>query len=166
MRGGTQTLGRLFLSDDPVIQAMRDACAQVIERYMRELPDLGDHPFQRRRPAACNFAGSWSARLKGGGFHKNHIHGRGWLSSAYYVALPPELGDAGKQGWLKFGQPHDLPGADAPPDHWVKPEPGVLALFPSYMWHGTEAFASAQTRLTVAFDVQSDAPTHWQRRSI
>ncbi|MEO8925573.1 MAG: putative 2OG-Fe(II) oxygenase [Caulobacteraceae bacterium] len=40
-----------------------------------------------------------------------------------------------------------------PPEHFVKPEPGLLVLFPSYMWHGTVQFSGDQPRLTIAFDV-------------
>jgi hypothetical protein len=35
----------------------------------------------------------------------------------------------------------------------VKPEPGLLVLFPAYMWHGVEPFTSGERRLSVAFDV-------------
>lgn len=37
-------------------------------------------------------------------------------------------------------------------EHFVRPEPGLLVLFPSYLWHGTEPFTSDQARLTIAFD--------------
>ena len=40
----------------------------------------------------------------------------------------------------------------------VRPEVGQLVLFPSYFWHGTLPFHSAQPRLTVAFDVVPTAP--------
>ena len=39
------------------------------------------------------------------------------------------------------------------PEHVVKPEPGRLVLFPSYMWHGTVPFDGDAPRLTVAFDL-------------
>jgi hypothetical protein len=37
----------------------------------------------------------------------------------------------------------------------VRPEPGLLALFPAYLWHGTVPFSGDpdDTRLTIAFDV-------------
>ena len=35
----------------------------------------------------------------------------------------------------------------------VQPEPGRLALFPSYQWHGVEAFPGEGERMTIAFDV-------------
>lgn len=164
LRGGTQTYGRLFNNPNPLIQALRESCALLIARYLAELPHLGDHPLEAFRPSEARFAGSWSVRLRDDGFHKNHFHGRGWLSSAYYVSLPPEMSEANdaRAGWLKFGQPHALPGAHEAPEHWIKPEEGLLALFPSYMWHGTEKFKSSAPRITVAFDTQSRAPTRGQ----
>ncbi|HET9230588.1 MAG TPA: tetratricopeptide repeat protein [Vitreimonas sp.] len=168
LRGGTQTYGRLFNNADPLIQALRVSCETLIQRYAAELPQIDNHPIGRFRPSEARFAGSWSVRLRDGGFHKNHFHGRGWLSSAYYVSLPPEIGggDRNRAGWLKFGQPHALPGADEAPEFWIKPEEGLLALFPSFMWHGTEAFASQEARITVAFDTQSREPTPGQLGSI
>ncbi len=38
-------------------------------------------------------------------------------------------------------------------EHFVKPPPGLLVLFPSYMWHGTVPFSGEAPRLTVAFDL-------------
>ena len=38
-------------------------------------------------------------------------------------------------------------------EHFIKPEPGLLVLFPSYMWHGTVPFSGEETRLTMAFDI-------------
>jgi len=35
----------------------------------------------------------------------------------------------------------------------ARPEPGLLAQFPAYIWHGVEPFVSEEPRLTVAFDV-------------
>jgi hypothetical protein len=35
----------------------------------------------------------------------------------------------------------------------VKPEPGLLVLFPSYIWHGTVPFTSEEKRLSCAFDI-------------
>ena len=111
-----------------------------------------------RRPSAraqhrpAHLVGCWSVRLKRGGFHVNHIHPHGWLSSAYYVAVPAETHDvAARSGWIKFGEPRfDQPGGDA--RHFVQPRPGRLVLFPSYMWHGTVAIQGDEPRLTIAFD--------------
>jgi hypothetical protein len=58
---------------------------------------------------------------------------------------------AQRSGWLKFGEPrYEVPGADAA--HLVKPEAGLLVLFPSYMWHGTNPIYGSEARTTIAFD--------------
>jgi hypothetical protein len=94
-------------------------------------------------------------QLQPGGFHVDHVHPRGWLSSAYYVELPTEVAGTSRAGWIKFGESGVLLAA-CPPEHFVKPEPGTLVLFPSYMWHGTVAFSEGGRRLTAAFDVVPD----------
>jgi hypothetical protein len=40
-----------------------------------------------------------------------------------------------------------------PADYVLKPEPGLLVLFPSWLWHGTRPFHGNGTRLTIAFDL-------------
>ena len=92
-------------------------------------------------------------RLAGQGHHANHVHPQGWLSSAFYVALPHEAErGGGEAGWLTLGQPQMGLGLDLAPVRTIEPKPGQLVLFPSTMWHGTTPFAHGE-RLTVAFDV-------------
>jgi hypothetical protein len=99
------------------------------------------------------FQGAWSVRLRPHGFHADHVHSQGWLSSACYLSLPPAVEGPERQGWLKFGQPGVATDPPLGPEHFVKPEPGLLALFPSYMWHGTVPFGGTEPRLTIAFDL-------------
>jgi hypothetical protein len=92
-------------------------------------------------------------RLTGSGFHVNHVHPAGWLSSAFYVALPEAaMGGEDHAGWLAIGEPQAELGLDLPPIRLVEPRPGRLVLFPSTMWHGTRPFGEGE-RLTVAFDI-------------
>jgi hypothetical protein len=110
------------------------------------------HPLTSRNRGTAAVRTAWSVRLRRGGFHVNHFHHQGWISSAYYVEVPDEARDeAARSGWLKFGEPRfATPGAS--PERFLQPAPGRLVLFPSYMWHGTEAILGPQPRLTIAFD--------------
>lgn len=154
LRGGTQTLGNLFLRPDPIIQELKAQIEKAVLGYIASLPDDRAHPFLRRKSSKIGFAGSWSARLKSQGFHTNHVHPDGWISSAYYLELPPEIADTErKQGWFKMGESNlNLPGGEVV-ERFVQPVSGRLVLFPSYMWHGTVPFSSDAARTTVAFDV-------------
>jgi tetratricopeptide (TPR) repeat protein len=156
VRGGTQTEGHLFHRVDPPIIELREAIRQVVAEHADSLPPLDPgHPLLRSRPGQIRFSGAWSVRLQGGGLHSNHVHPFGWLSSALYIALPPEVADE-HSGWLTLGEPQAQLGLDLAPIAMVEPKVGRLALFPSYMWHGTRPFASGE-RLTVAFDVARPA---------
>ena len=153
LREGTQTNVDFSLSDDPVIKAFFQAIDGPIRRYMEEV-GAGADPLRSRNTGAYRIESSWSVLLKPNGFHVNHYHPMGWLSSAFYVRLPSEaLNSDAREGWIKFGEPPFKTIPAQPPAHFVRPEPGLLVLFPSYMWHGTVPFTTAEDRLTVAFDV-------------
>ncbi|MGE0828788.1 MAG: putative 2OG-Fe(II) oxygenase [Hyphomonadaceae bacterium] len=149
---GTQTPRELTTVEDAAIQAFLELARQTALAFSKTLPSDPSHPFLSRAKNDVGFAGSWSVRLRPGGHHVNHFHPKGWISSAYYVRLPPRAADdAPHAGWLKFGEPRKpIPGCKAL--KFVEPKPGRLVLFPSYMWHGTEPFKQGD-RLTVAFDI-------------
>ena len=157
LRKGSQTPGRLFGRPDPVIGVAQQALQQAIEAWLLTLPEDADHPFLRRRAKGIRFTGSWSVKLRSSGNHVNHIHPQGWISSAYYVALPPSVVAADSaqdlSGHIQFGQPPVELGLNLPPRRVIKPEVGKLALFPSYMWHGTVPFEDDHPRMTIAFDM-------------
>lgn len=150
LRGGTQTDGNIIGHEAPPIVALRRAIEAAVTRHIAQLPPHDPrHPTLSRPRQAFRFAGSWSVRLTDAGYHANHIHSKGWLSSACYVALPNTPPPA---GWLKLGEPPAELGLDLPAFRHIEPRPGRLVLFPSTMWHGTEPFARGE-RLSVAFDI-------------
>ena len=151
LRGGTQTQQRLDRSQDPVIRAFFQAIDGPIRRHMAEI-GTGADPLRARNTGGYAVAGVWSVRLNPGGHHADHLHTRGWLSSACYIALPEAI-EHGQEGWLRFGRPGVPTQPPLAPEHVVKPEPGKLVLFPSYMWHGTIPFGGDAPRLTIAFDL-------------
>ncbi|MFT7472108.1 MAG: hypothetical protein ACI8XU_002005 [Kiritimatiellia bacterium] len=158
LRNGTQTPSSLLSDSADVIKAFLTCLEQPIQRYRDSLGTDAAHPLQARNHGRSELIGCWSVRLKRGGFHFNHVHPEGWLSSAYYVETPPEIEtDDAKSGWIKFGEPRfSIPGATA--EKFVKPMPGKLVLFPSYMWHGTVPIKGEAPRVAIAFDVETKLP--------
>ena len=152
LRHGSQTQTDLGLSQDRAIQAFFQAIDGPIRRHMAAIGQ-GSDPLRRRNTGDYRIQGAWSVRLRPTGFHVDHVHQKGWLSSACHIELPAAVDAGGQDGWLKFGEPGVPTTPAQAPEHLVKPEPGRLVLFPSYMWHGTTPFAGEQERLTVAFDV-------------
>lgn len=156
VRGGSQTDGPLFTRINPEIRELRGAIVRAVEDHVKKLPPVDPtHPLLGpRRDRAIRFSGSWSVLLRGAGYHANHVHPEGWISSALYIHLPEHSErDPKTAGWLTLGEPQAELGLDLKPFREIEPKRGHLVLFPSYMWHGTRPFAEGE-RLTVAFDVR------------
>jgi tetratricopeptide (TPR) repeat protein len=154
LRHGTQTAPSLLAGRNVLLGALRQRIEEAVGIYIDRMPrDDEDHPFTGRRGRGFAFAGSWSSRLHDRGFHANHVHPEGWISSCYYVAVPDAaLDPSARQGWIKFGEPSFNIVMRDVMRRAVQPVSGRLVLFPSYMWHGTIAFRSPTARTTIAFD--------------
>uniref|UniRef100_UPI0040473894 putative 2OG-Fe(II) oxygenase n=1 Tax=Rheinheimera sp. TaxID=1869214 RepID=UPI0040473894 len=151
LQKGSQTFENLFDKKDALVQQLKEAILQQARKFIADLKPDSKHPFLSRLSQDLVFQGSWSVQLRRDGFHKSHFHPMGWLSGVYYVDVPHAVEHEG-QGWLVFGRP-DIPNIDYAGDYALKPQPGMLVLFPSFMWHGTNPFKSTSNRLTVAFDI-------------
>jgi predicted Zn-dependent protease len=154
VRDGTQVEIDPELETDPVIRLFFDAVRPAVASYIRQMPEDNTHPLYARRQRGYRLSGCWTVRLTaGGGRHQHHVHPRGWISSAYYVDVPAQVTDApDRAGWLSFGGA-PFPAARLEPMAHVRPAAGMLALFPSYLWHGVAPFPGVGERLTMAFDV-------------
>ena len=157
VRGGTQTPGNLFAqSKSSLIHTLKQLLANVSEPFFEDLKsvELGDsHPIISKHPDTSYFHTSWSIRTSEGGFHKSHIHLKGWYSSACYIDVPDVISDESDAGYLVLGKPPFKTKDELHPDYSIKPEAGSLVLFPSYIWHATQPYKGAGNRLVVAFDV-------------
>ena len=153
-QSGAQTSRDLATLPDPVIQTYIRALDEPIRQYLSDIGRSADHPLTKRNEGTYRFNGCWSVRLSSGGRHVNHVHPKGWISSAYYISVPDEVAvSPDRAGWIKFGEPPFITEPPMPAQKWVQPQPGWLVLFPSFLWHGTEAISGGQTRITAPFDL-------------
>lgn len=154
VRGGSQSTQDLRWATGPALSAFRDAVEAPVRADLARRGGRKD-PFGRAWPTPLRMTGLWSVRLRPGGYHTNHVHPAGWLSSAFYVEVPtggPD--DEERRGWLAFGAPGVPTMPVLPPTLYQRPAPGRLVLFPAFLWHGTIPFhAPAGHRLSLAFDV-------------
>lgn len=153
LRGGTQTEGSLFGAGHELVEKLKTRIEEAVSSYIAGLKPDDRHPFLARRGRHFRYAGAWSSLLRDQGFHVNHLHPEGWISSCYYVTVPEETRDAEtRNGWIKFGEPSLEVSLKNAIRRAVQPVPGRLVLFPSYMWHGTIALNAPSPRTTIAFD--------------
>jgi tetratricopeptide (TPR) repeat protein len=100
LRGGTQTDGDIFTHIDPMLVKLREAIRDTVAEHVAGFPKRDEaHPLLGPAREPITFSGGWSVRLKSGGFHANHVHPMGWISSALCVAVldPPGKQRVGKR---------------------------------------------------------------------
>jgi len=159
-RGGWQTgelMGATHGGQGPFAaleRALRSAVEAQIERLRVTLPA---HPFTSHLPASWQLA-SWAVVLAAQGHQGPHFHPDGYLSGVYYVRLPAVVkAGAGDAGCIEFGRTADhIGGTREPLIEVVRPEEGLLLLFPSYLYHRTLPFTGDERRICIAFDVLPD----------
>jgi hypothetical protein len=153
LHGGTQTEGHLFGAGHALVEKLRARIEEAIYSYVADLAPDDRHPFLARRSKNFRYAGAWSSLLRDQGFHVNHLHPEGWISSCYYVTVPEATKDRDtRNGWIKFGEPSLDVSLKNAIRRVVQPVPGRLILFPSYIWHGTIPLRATSARTTIAFD--------------
>lgn len=125
----------------------------AVSDYAANLYVESDHPFIANRPSEWNLT-MWANVLDSEGFQVPHIHPSGWLSAVYYVQVPEVVNSDGQAGWIEFGEPYkDIAHSVQPELRAIRPQPGLLLLFPSYFYHRTLPFLSSEQRVSIAFDV-------------
>jgi len=146
--------GSLLVDAPAVIQSFQQALSVAVAEYCRALPDCPEHPFVSGRPTSWSFD-IWCVVMERGGYQVPHIHPAAWLSGVYYPQIPQEVSAGeGPGGWLAFGEPdRDFPRRVDIRSMRVRPEEGLLVLFPSYIFHRTIPLDTGGKRISVAFDL-------------
>ncbi|MBL8706799.1 MAG: tetratricopeptide repeat protein [Rhodospirillales bacterium] len=145
----------LLAHKTPTIAAFEAMIRRAIDGFAASLPDRPGHPFLHRKPRRYDLI-VWANILAESGHQAAHIHNLGWLSGVYYPFIPEVVrdGDPDCLGWIEFGRPgYDLPCRYEPRVTAIKPENGLILMFPSYFWHRTIPFQGAPERISIAFDV-------------
>jgi tetratricopeptide (TPR) repeat protein len=156
-RAGSQTLEILDGRERPIL-ALRHVIEQSIRAYLATVPPIARQVFVTPPPAAWSLQG-WAVVLRSGGQQLPHFHPAAFLSGVYYVRVPGivKAGNAGEAGCLKFGRPcAGTAGAAAQAETLtasIRPQEGMIVVFPSYFWHCTVPFESDEERICIAFDV-------------
>lgn len=156
VRHGSQ-IASITKTENPAMRAFAIAIRGPLETYIDRL-GAGDDPLRSRLTDGFQLLDAWSVLLPPDGFHVNHVHPEGWLSSACHIEPPTADRDHPHAGWLKFGEPGCATAPALAPERFVQPKAGRMVIFPSYMWHGTEPFSKGGARLTVAADMAPGPP--------
>lgn len=147
--------GELLTEPKGPVAGLEAEIFRLASTYRDDLGADSNHPFVARAPKDWTLS-VWGVVMQAAGHQIPHIHPAAWLSGVYYPRLPGIVGEdqGDKAGWIEFGRPPEhFHNARAPETHSVRPEPGLMVLFPSYFYHHTVPFEADETRISIAFDL-------------
>lgn len=109
---------------------------------------------------SVKIANMWAIINEKGALNQKHHHSNSDISAAYYVSAHDDCGD------IVFYDPRPArvyrhPIAKSPNKlnatiNSVKPEPGLLVLFPSYLEHSVNPNLSNKKRIVISFNLSLD----------
>ena len=101
--------------------------------------------------------GMWSIINPANASNSRHIHSNNFISAAYYIKAPDKCGD------IVFHDPRSANVIRSPKisninkmnstTFSVKPQNGLLVLFPSYLHHSVNINESEEERIVLSFNI-------------
>lgn len=102
----------------------------------------------------------WAIINKKGAMNQKHHHSNTDLSAAYYVTAKEGCGDIifydPRPGKVYKHPLSNKPNLLNVNNNGVKPEPGMLVLFPSYLEHSVNPNTSEHERIVISFNISLD----------
>lgn len=151
----TWRIDRPAMHHAPLVGVLQQAIAKHVEDYVAR-HEGSAHPWFKTRPTQ-GLLHNWCVITEADGLEEWHVHQNGWLSGSYYVSIPGAV-SAGSDaaGCLAFGLPEELAGAEVAAgfgQRLLRPQPGLLAMFPSHCYHRTYQHGTSDWRICLAFDI-------------
>lgn len=150
-RGGWHSSGNLFEHDAPSIGTLRGEAEAAVLEATRKITTKVDPATLRLKLFG------WMNANPPGGFNAPHTHPGAHWSGVYYVSQPEV--ETGSSGMIEFLDPRsDLPNwrllgsRSFAPKKKIRPTPGELILFPSYLVHWVYPNETDEERVTIAFN--------------
>jgi len=104
-------------------------------------------------------ASAWATICRAGAYHAAHSHPDSAWSGVYYVDAGTGNPDRPLSGVLEFLDPRaGVEAVSAPGDPYgepvrVRPEAGLLMVFPSWLYHWVHPYAGQTPRIAVSYNV-------------
>ena len=139
----------------PAVRALLAEIVRIATAHAESCAGL-DHDWLAARPKTATLR-SWCVMAESDGYEKWHMHPEGWMSGGYYAEVPDAVASGvNTAGCLAFGVPGGLIGEAAAHNiqqTYIRPEPGLLTLFPSHAYHRTFPHNGEGRRMCIAFDI-------------
>lgn len=146
----------LLEADEPSVNWLRQSINGCVIGYFRKIGLAYDLDWTLQ---------AWPSVNRFGDYHDYHNHPRSYLSGTYYVKVPTgmeklKLRRDVRPGCITFYDPRYSVNMSSikgdpyvDPEYTVRPEPGMLLMWPSFINHFVHPNLSKQVRLSISFNI-------------
>ena len=131
--------------DSPLYSRVREEIITTVEKQM--MPWLGVSK------AKCFLHNMWANVNTRGTWNKPHTHDGCFYSGVYFLTTPKECGDLVLLNTHKNIQDAAPYAPKLRAEHRIKPQRGMMYLFPSGLYHMVEPSNSDELRVSIAFNL-------------
>jgi len=152
--GGWHSHPDFLDAPDPAVQTLR----QWIRDAVLEVTQIVYGDKKPNMTVALEGVG-WVNVVRRGAFHKMHNHPGATWSGVYYAATgSDDAGAPSESGVIEFLDPRmapaltPLPGPPTSPTLGIQPLPGLMLVFPGWLYHAVNQYTGDGVRISVAFN--------------
>ena len=156
--GGWHSRPDFFRRSDPDVAALTSWITWALNRMI--LVTSGTDSF----PCSLSIS-AWAAICCAGSYHAPHSHPDNAWSGVYYVDTGDYVPNQPLSGILEFLDPRSgAEAVSAPGDPYgepfrVRPQAGLLVVFPSWLYHWVHPYAGETPRIAISFNATIKART-------
>ncbi len=139
----------------PLMRELRSFVRSSFASYISQLPSLGLGDLMPLPPTGELF--DFVVFLHGDGRNGEHVHPNAYVIGVYYVQVPQDVrSESDTRGCLALGACERLTDGHRPAwgVRFLRPEPGMLVLFPAHMFHDVVPTQSTDSRIVIGADVR------------
>jgi uncharacterized protein (TIGR02466 family) len=160
--GGWQSLPDLLDWPEPEIKTLAAEVDHTVQQMWALPAALERRPRESQKRAAYQAYG-WANVNESGHYNMMHMHPGNHLSAVYYVATGKAALDHEMNGRLELRDPRPaatycrMPGAVGNESLLIRPQSGLMVVFPAWIEHWVHPFQGEGQRISIAINVTFDA---------
>jgi uncharacterized protein (TIGR02466 family) len=154
--GGWHSAGDLLEWPGEPIATLRARITESLQAMVQASTQLPESQARSTPPRGSFRVSAWANVARSGNYHRMHNHPANAWSGVYYVTATGS--DDSLAGVLEFYDPRpftemvDTPGSPYGQRMLIRPVPGLLVLFPSWLYHFVHPSATDTPRISIAFN--------------
>jgi uncharacterized protein (TIGR02466 family) len=156
--GGWHSAADLLDWQGDEIVALRNWITGSLQQIVRASLLLPESQGRQAAPRGSFAVSAWANVSRRGNYHRLHNHPGSVWSGCYYVTGQPDDQTGSLAGVLEIYDPRpftemvDCPGSPYGQRILIRPTPGLLIFFPSWLYHFVHPCDSDDPRISIAFN--------------